>query len=111
MSHSTNTTPLTNACASAALNGSAPKPQRLALNTKPIYRRKPAMQCADCKRLRHAGECEKSKIKTVFVYPPIPVRNMDWQATRDDFDEPIYIGRGATEAAAIQDLIDQEEAE
>lgn len=53
------------------------------------------------------------KIRTDHVYPPIPVRDFDWQAMRDD-DEPSDgetrdppCGHGATEQEAIQDLIDQ----
>lgn len=50
------------------------------------------------------------KIITTFVYPPIPVRNMDWQAHFDG-DEPnddghMLTGEGATEAEAIADLIE-----
>jgi hypothetical protein len=50
------------------------------------------------------------KIITTFVYPPIPIRSMDWQAHYDD-DEPnddgqMATGSGQTEAEAIQDLID-----
>jgi hypothetical protein len=56
------------------------------------------------------------KIITQFVYPPIPVRNMDWQAVTDDYDcdcdQDGYfshhpMGHGATEAEAIADLRDQ----
>lgn len=50
------------------------------------------------------------KIRTTFVYPPIPIRSMDWQATYDD-DEPNDEGRmphgtGTTETEAITDLIE-----
>lgn len=54
------------------------------------------------------------KIRTDHVYPPIPARDMDWQAIRDD-DEPDdngnmrFHGHGATEADAIKDLIEQME--
>ncbi len=56
------------------------------------------------------------KIHTSFDYPPIPVRDMDWSAVTDDYDcdcdqdgffSTHPVGRGATELAAIQDLIDQ----
>lgn len=56
------------------------------------------------------------KIHTYFDYPPIPVRNMDWSAVTDDYDcdcdqdgffSTCHVGRGATELAAIKDLIDQ----
>lgn len=47
------------------------------------------------------------EINTEFVYPPIPLRTMDWQATLDGYDAGDPIGRGATEAEAISDLLDQ----
>lgn len=58
-------------------------------------------------------------IKTSFDYPPIPVRNFDWSAIDSDTFDADYdyesgqyvtkcpIGHGATEAEAIQDLLDQ----
>jgi hypothetical protein len=57
-------------------------------------------------------------ITTVHVYPPIPLRNFDWQAydanTMDICGDPdchcrrnCVIGFGATEAEAIQDYLDQ----
>jgi hypothetical protein len=48
------------------------------------------------------------KIETEYVCPPIPVRSMDWQATRKGYDEGDLIGRGATEQDAINDLLEQE---
>ena len=50
------------------------------------------------------------KIVTTFVYPPIPLRQFDWQAIYDD-DEPdddgrMDAGHGATEQEAIADLIE-----
>ena len=56
-------------------------------------------------------------IHTECVYPPIPVRNYDWQAHLDDYDGapdagPQYEGTGRTEEDAIKDLLDQlEEAD
>lgn len=58
------------------------------------------------------------KIRTELVYPPIPIRTMDWQAVLDNYEpgEPdedgTYhgggpIGHGATEAEAIADLMVQ----
>lgn len=49
------------------------------------------------------------KIRTENIYPPIPIRTMDWQATYDD-DEPndaggMACGHGRTEAEAINDLV------
>ncbi len=50
------------------------------------------------------------KIRTDFVYPPIPIRTMDWQAYYDG-DEPnddgqMASGHGRTETQAIADLIE-----
>jgi hypothetical protein len=49
------------------------------------------------------------KIKTSFVYPPIPTRAFDWSAVDDEtYDGPgSPIGRGPTEEAAIKDLLEQ----
>jgi len=48
-------------------------------------------------------------IKTVHVYPPIPIRNFDWAAYDDDtYDGPgCRVGYGPTEEAAIADLLEQ----
>lgn len=50
------------------------------------------------------------KIRTDFIYPPIPIRSCDWQAVYAD-DEPnengsMAAGQGATETEAILDLIE-----
>jgi hypothetical protein len=45
-----------------------------------------------------------SKIITTFEYPPIPIRNYDWSAIREDYDEGGLIGYGETEQEAIEDL-------
>ena len=49
------------------------------------------------------------KIRTEYVYPPIPYRGWDWSAVDDDtYDgERSPIGYGPTEAAAIADLKEQ----
>lgn len=52
------------------------------------------------------------KIVTEFVHPPIPIRQFDWSAIDDDTydgaeDSHCPIGYGATEQAAIDDLLDQ----
>jgi hypothetical protein len=49
------------------------------------------------------------KIRTDFIYPPIPFRNHDWCAVDDDtYDgHGCPIGYGATEAEAIKDLLEQ----
>ena len=58
----------------------------------------------------------KHVIHTSFDFPPIPIRSADWSAILDDYDGapdagPQYIGRGATEAEAIRDLVEQLEAD
>jgi hypothetical protein len=55
-------------------------------------------------------ERKSPKIRTEHVYPPIPIRTMDWQAVYDN-DEPndaggMASGHGRTEAEAIRDLMD-----
>ena len=50
----------------------------------------------------------KSRTEAEFIYPPIPVRKFDWQATRGDYDEGDPIGHGETEKEAILDLLEQE---
>ena len=52
------------------------------------------------------------KIRTSFVYPPIPVRDFDWSAVDDDTydgaEDGVYIiGFGKTEQEAINDLLEQ----
>lgn len=48
------------------------------------------------------------KIITTHVSPPIPVRCADWLAYRAGTEEDGPWGWGETEAAAINDLIEQE---
>lgn len=48
-------------------------------------------------------------IRTEFVYPPIPIRDFDWSAVRDNYEPGCPIGYGRTEEAAIADLILQED--
>jgi len=45
-----------------------------------------------------------NKIITSYDYPPIPNRNYDWSAIREDYDEGDLIGNGKTEQDAINDL-------
>lgn len=49
------------------------------------------------------------KIYTTYVYPPIPLRNYDWSAVRDNYDEGGCIGWGTTEDEAIADLLEMEQ--
>jgi hypothetical protein len=46
-------------------------------------------------------------IKTEYVYPPIPMRNFDWQACVDSWEPGDPIGVGVTEEDAIADLMNQ----
>ena len=48
-------------------------------------------------------------ILTSHICPPVPSRQYDWEAIRCDYDEGDPIGRGPTEQAAIDDLLEQEE--
>jgi hypothetical protein len=45
------------------------------------------------------------KIRTEHIYPPIPIRDFDWSAVTDDYDEGSPIGFGRTEREAITDLM------
>lgn len=49
-------------------------------------------------------------IITEHVRPPIPDRNCDWSAVTDNYEPGCPIGRGATEEAAIADLVEQVES-
>jgi len=48
------------------------------------------------------------KIITIHECPPIPVRDYDWSALREDYDEGDFIGYGRTEQDAIDDLLEKE---
>ncbi len=50
------------------------------------------------------------EIDTDYIHPPIPVRHFDWQAIEADYDLDRPIGTGATEQAAINDLLEKLEA-
>lgn len=43
-------------------------------------------------------------IHVEFIYPPIPDRNFDYQATFDGYDAGDPIGHGPTVERAIEDL-------
>ena len=54
------------------------------------------------------------KIRTEYVYPPIPDRSMDWSAVDEDTYDGApdsgnrhQVGRGRTEHEAIADLLTQ----
>ena len=52
-------------------------------------------------------EAQVMKIRTTFVYPPIPIRQFDWSAVEDDYEPGCPHGTGATEQEAIADLMAQ----
>ena len=45
-------------------------------------------------------------ITTDYVHPPIPIRNMDWQAWVGDMDIGVRTGSGKTEREAVMDLLE-----
>ena len=47
------------------------------------------------------------RIRTEYVFPPIPIRSFDWRATLDDYEPGCPMGQGPTEEAAIADLLSQ----
>ena len=51
------------------------------------------------------------KIITIHERPPIPIRDYDWSAIREDYDEGDLIGYGKTEQDAINDLVIKEKDE
>lgn len=52
-----------------------------------------------------AQAIRSTPIVTDFIYPPIPDRNHDWCAHRDDYEPGDLIGYGRTEREAIADLL------
>ncbi len=46
-------------------------------------------------------------ITVEFIYPPIPDRGFDYQATFDGYEPGDPIGHGPTEQAAIDDLLEE----
>ncbi len=53
------------------------------------------------KRVEHRRE---PKIQTSPIFPPIPIRGLDWCAHFDNYEPGQPIGHGATEQEAIEDL-------
>lgn len=51
------------------------------------------------------------KIVTSFQFPPIPIRDFDWCAYYDGQEEAGHYGYGRTEVEAIQDFIDNYQAD
>jgi len=50
----------------------------------------------------------QDKIITSYDFPPIPIRDYDWSAIREDYEPSDLIGTGRTEKDAIEDLVRQE---
>jgi hypothetical protein len=62
----------------------------------------------ELQRREHAPLIQQFKAKggvTVYVNPPIPMRDLDWVAYREGAEEDGNYGRGATEYEAIKDLL------
>jgi hypothetical protein len=55
------------------------------------------------------GRGDERPILTRHISPPIPLRQFDWQATRDGYEPGDAIGWGLTENEAIADLQNEEE--
>lgn len=53
----------------------------------------------------------KSEILTNHINPPIPIRQYDWEAFREDYDEGGIIAYGRTEEEAIKNLLEAEKEE
>lgn len=58
---------------------------------------------------QQVGQWEQD-ITTTHVRPPVPTTAFDWQATRQGAEPGDLVGFGPTEQAAINDLIEQEQA-
>jgi hypothetical protein len=52
-------------------------------------------------------EQKQRKIRTEYVYPPIPIRQFDWSAAFDNYEPGCPIGWGRTKEEAVADLIEQ----
>jgi len=52
------------------------------------------------------AQTQPRKVITDHIYPPIPVRHMDWCAWFEGEEEAGEYGYGPTEADAIADLLD-----
>jgi len=77
-----------------------------------IRKAETAEQFGEVCRLEAVLKQTAASIRTTFIYPPIPIRSMDWSAIDDSTydgaeDSHCPIGYGATEADAIRDLLQQ----
>lgn len=48
------------------------------------------------------------KIITTYEFQPIPLRDYDWLAIREDYDLRDCVGTGKTEQDAVNDLFEKE---
>jgi hypothetical protein len=46
-----------------------------------------------------------AQIVASLIYPPIPIRQFDWMACRDGYEEDGNYGYGETKEKAIADLL------
>lgn len=51
---------------------------------------------------------EGEDIVISFTYPPIPIRNFDWTATRKGWEPGEPYGQGRTPIVALADLLERE---
>src|SRR5437016_14263842 len=67
-----------------------------------MLRHLPRTRCAAVS----AGRWRIMKIKTIYVYPPIPIRDFDWAAYDADTYDGVSgkVGFGATKEQAIREL-------
>ena len=56
------------------------------------------------------SDAEARPIVAYFVFPPIPSRDFDWCATRDNYEEGDPAGWGSTKQSAIDDFLLNESA-
>jgi hypothetical protein len=63
--------------------------------------------CPICPVCGLQGEPRCDCIDASFIYPPIPIRDFDWQATLKDYEPGCPIGHGRTKQDAINDLLEQ----
>ncbi len=54
---------------------------------------------------RRVAISREPKIQTSPIFPPIPIRGLDWAAHFDNYEPGQPIGHGATEQEAIEDLL------
>lgn len=68
----------------------------------------PCREHRERKALERAATLAGVKVRTEYVFPPIPIREYDWSAVDDNTYEPgCPIGWGSTEQAAVDDLVSQ----